>query len=233
MDILITKLRENFNLVSTNSRPLVVNCVPGSGKSTLIRSLIEQDSRFVAYTAGKSDFPSLTGRFIRPFTSEVEADKLCILDEYQVVDPVHYCKFAVIFGDPQQAFVKEPLLASFTCTRTHRFGRNTAYHLRKSGIDITAEKEDRFSIEYIFSGKIVGQVLAFEPAVLELLDSHSCPYLHPESVRGCTFERVTFITIGVPLPECQRHLAYICATRHTEELKILTANVVNSTHGLF
>ena len=233
MDVLISKLRDRFDLISTSTKPLVVNCVPGSGKSTLIRELILQDSRFVAYTGGEADFPSLTARYIRKFESEVEEDKLCILDEYQVVDPIHYSKFVVLFGDPQQAFLQRPPLANFTCIVSHRFGKNTAYYLRKSGIDVVSDKEDKFSIDYIFTGKIVGVVVAFESAVLKLLDSHNCAYLQPKDIRGCTFEKVTYVTTGTSLATCERHLAYICVTRHTEELLILSANVVNTSRGLF
>lgn len=234
MDVLLSKLRDSFSCVSTCSKPIVVNCVPGSGKSYFIRALISGDSRFRAYTGGVPDFQNLTGRYLRRFEGIVDPQFINILDEYQAVDPVHYSKFAAIFGDPLQEIPKSIYpQASFVGNVTKRFGKETALYLSKLGVDITSEGEDKLDIEYIFSGKIVGVVIAFEEEIIKLLSSHSCPFRRPQEVRGETFDRVTFVCTGRRATECDRHLVYISLTRHRDQLKILTADVTNAARGLF
>lgn len=234
MDVLLSKLRDSFICVSSSNKPIVINCVPGSGKSHFIRSLISGDSRFRAYTGGVPDFQNLTGRYLRRFEESVDQQFINILDEYQAVDPVHYSKFAAIFGDPLQEIPKSIYpQASFVGNVTKRFGKETVLYLNKLGVDITSEREDKLDIEYIFSGKIVGVVIAFEEEVLKLLSSHGCPFRRPQEVRGETFDRVTFVCTGRRATECERHLVYIALTRHRDQLKILTADVTNATRGLF
>nr|AJS10752.1 triple gene block protein 1 [Sweet potato chlorotic fleck virus] len=234
MDVLLSKLRDNFSCVSSCNKPIVVNCVPGSGKSHFIRTLVSGDSRFRAYTGGVPDFQNLTGRYLRKFEGSVDPQYINILDEYQVIDSVHYPKFAVIFGDPLQEIPKPSYpQASFVGNITRRFGKETALYLSKLGVDITSEREDKLDIEYIFSGKLVGVVIAFEEEVVKLLNSHGCPFRRPQEVRGETFDRVTFVCTGRRATECERHLVYIALTRHRDQLKILTADVTNTARGLF
>nr|QFZ79274.1 triple gene block protein 1 [Sweet potato chlorotic fleck virus] len=234
MDVLLSKLRDSFCCVSSCNKPIVVNCVPGSGKSHFIRTLITGDSRFRAYTGGVPDFQNLTGRYLRKFEGSVDPQFINILDEYQAVDPVHYSKFAAIFGDPLQEIPKSIYpQASFVCNATKRFGKETVLYLNKLGVDITSEREDKLDIEYIFSGKIVGIVIAFEEEIIKLLSSHSCSFRRPQEVRGETFDRVTFVCTGRRVTECERHLVYIALTRHRDQLKILTADVTNAARGLF
>lgn len=234
MDVLLSKLRDSFRCVSSCNKPIVVNCVPGSGKSFFIRTLICEDSRFRAYTGGVPDFQNLTGRYLRRFEGSVDPQFINILDEYQAVDPVHYPKFAAVFGDPLQEIPKSVYpQASFVGNSTQRFGQETALYLRKLGVDITSEREDKLDIEYIFSGKIVGVVIAFEEEIIRLLSSHGCPFRRPQEVRGETFDRVTFVCTGKRATECERHLVYIALTRHRNQLRILTADVTNAARGLF
>nr|QZI85217.1 MAG: triple gene block protein 1 [Zhejiang betaflexivirus 1] len=234
MDVLLSKLRDSFSCVSSLNKPIVVNCVPGSGKSHFIRTLIGGDSRFRAFTGGVPDFQNLTGRFLRKFEGSVDPQFINILDEYQAVDPVHYPKFAAIFGDPLQEIPKSIYpQASFVGNATKRFGKQTVLYLNKLGIDITSEREDKFDIEYIFSGKLIGVVIAFEEEIIRLLSSHGCPFRRPQEVRGETFDRVTFVCTGRRATECERHLVYIAITRHRDQLKILAADVTNATRGLF
>lgn len=234
MDVLLNKLRDSFTSVGTCVKPIVVNCVPGSGKSFFIKSLIKEDSRFRAFTGGEPEFQNLVGRYLRRFEGTVDPQFINILDEYQAVDPVHYPKFAAIFGDPLQEIPRSiSPQASFVSNITRRFGRETATYLVKLGVDISSEREDKLSIEYIYSGEITGVVIAFESEVIRLLNSHSCKFKRPEEVRGETFEEVTFICTGRKVTECERHLVYIALTRHRKQLKILTADVANATRGLF
>nr|BAI60068.1 triple gene block protein 1 [Melon yellowing-associated virus] len=233
MDVLISKLNSKFSLVNSNTKPLVINCVPGTGKSTFIRELITGRFSLRGLYCRRARFQNLTGRYIKPFKGEVEEDKFCLLDEYQVADSGSFWKFVAIFGDPQQNFLTKSFPASYICNLSHRFGSETAEYLRKSGIDVHANKSDKLSIEHIFSGKLIGTILAFERPVIKLLNSHNCQFKRPEEVRGCTFDKVSFVTVGSGYKECEKHLAYICVTRHTEELKILSANVPNTTCRLF
>nr|WND63752.1 triple gene block proteins 1 [Sweet potato chlorotic fleck virus] len=234
MDVLLNKLRDSFSCISSCNKPIVINCVPGSGKSYFIRTLISGDSRFRAYTGGVPDFQNLTGRYLRKFEESVDPQFINILDEYQAVDQVHYSKFAAIFGDPLQEIPKSIYpQASFVGNVTKRFGKETALYLSKLGVDITSEREDKLEIEYIFSGKLVGIVIAFEEEIIRLLRSHGCSFRRPLEVRGETFDRVTFVCTGRRVTECERHLVYIALTRHRDQLKILTADVTNATRGLF
>ncbi|QCG75823.1 TGB1 [Sweet potato virus F] len=234
MDVLLNKLRDTFVNISACNKPIVVNCVPGSGKSSFIRELIKVDSRFRAYTGGEPDFQSLTGRYLQKFEGEVDPHFINILDEYQVVGQEHYSKFAAIFGDPLQEIPRALYpQATFVCNFTRRFGRETAEYLRRLGVDITSEREDKLTIEHIFSGKISGIVIAFEEVIIKLLNAHGCEFRRPQEVRGETFDKVTFICTGRRARECERHLVYIALTRHRELLQILTADVPNTTRGLF
>jgi hypothetical protein len=48
--------------------PIVVLAVPGAGKTSSIRRLLREDSRFEAWTFGVADHHNCSGRFIKGIT---------------------------------------------------------------------------------------------------------------------------------------------------------------------
>nr|QYF50175.1 MAG: TGB1 protein [Henan betaflexivirus 2] len=67
----------------------IVLGVPGCGKSSCIRRLINLDSRFIAATFGTPDPLNVTGRRIRAITELTTTDsseKFLLLDEFQQGD---------------------------------------------------------------------------------------------------------------------------------------------------
>jgi hypothetical protein len=234
MDCLINlALGSDFERVSVNHNGvLVFNCVPGAGKSTLIRKALRKDSRFVAFTFGKADPVGQRGRGILPaalFDSEATRGKLVLVDEYTEGDwrALGAC---AIFGDPQQASVNrlwpEP---NFVCLLSKRFGAQTAALLRNLGHEVYSEKEDFVEWSGVFQGEPRGLVLAYEPEVIELIEDHHLDYRHPNCCRGITVEHVTFITSLDHFDVNRPDLQYLCLTRHSKSLLILSPNATLGT----
>nr|QIJ97115.1 Triple gene block protein 1 [Cowpea mild mottle virus] len=222
MNELISKLADN-NYIRLGSRlgsPIVINCVPGAGKTTLIRELIKESSNFAAFSTVRADQENLIGRKIEKFTGELPKDKLVILDEYQNLSTIPKGVFAV-FGDPLQSCKPSFLEADFISFKSYRFGKSTAKLLKTLGFKVETDKEDIVSIENIFEGEPVGQVICFEEEVVTLLRNHSVEFLEPKDLQGLTFETVTFITTG-SVTEANKHFHLICLTRHSNSLKVLS-----------
>lgn len=222
MDLLVELLiKYSFTRINSKlSSPIVVHCVPGAGKTSLIRELIKSDSRFVAYTAGLEDEPHLSGRWIRKFDGTVDEGKFVILDEYTLLTELPSGLFAV-FGDPIQSNTNVVRSADFTCNRSRRFGRCTALFLRGLGFDVVAEGVDEVVVANIYSVDPIEQVVYFEQEVGCLLRAHLVNCKHYSEILGQTFEKVTFVT-GESNLRANRVAAYQCMTRHCKKLLILT-----------
>nr|QQP18691.1 triple gene block 1 protein [Soybean carlavirus 1] len=220
MDVLVNILgKYGFTRVNTSLKnPVVINCVPGAGKSSCIRELLEVDSRFVAFTAGLEDKPNIRGKWIRKFTGTVEEGKFNLLDEYTLVEKLPTNLFAV-FGDPLQSNLSTPLCADFICSHSRRFGTATAQLLRDLNFNVTAEGLDCVQIADIFSVDPRDQILFFEKEVGELLCRHNLDAKHISEVVGQTFDSVTFVT-GERGPTSAVE-AFQCLTRHRKSLLIL------------
>nr|UOF93342.1 triple gene block protein 1 [Cowpea mild mottle virus] len=226
MNELISKLADNnyIRLGSKLGTPIVINCVPGAGKTTLIRSLITEHSCFAAFSTVRADQENLIGRKIEKFTGELPKDKLVLLDEYQNLTEIPKGIFAV-FGDPLQSCKPITLEANFISIKSHRFGKSTEKLLRELNFEVETGKEDTVLIEGIFEGEPEGQVICFEKEVANLLRSHSVDYLEPQNFQGLTFKTVTFVTTGL-VTEANKHYHLICLTRHSDSLKILSPEAV-------
>lgn len=220
MDILVNLLcKYNFSRVSSRlEQPVVIHCVPGAGKSSLIRELIRQDNRFVAYTAGIPDEPDLSGCWIKKWEGSIPSGKLLLLDEYTLLDSLPEA-FAV-FGDPVQLNSTVVREAHFTCNISRRFGTSTGQLLRELGWDIQAEGPDLVQVSNIFTVEPVGTVIYFEEEVGCLLRRHGVKAKSLAEIRGQTFTTVTFVT-SESSPLISRVSAYQCLTRHREALYIL------------
>lgn len=222
MDVLVDLLNKySFTRIHSKlSSPIVVHCVPGAGKTSLIRELIKLDSRFIAYTAGVEDEPHLSGRWIRKFEGVVDEGKFVILDEYTLLESLPDNLFAV-FGDPIQSDTKVVRSADYTCNRSKRFGRSTALFLRELGFDVVAEADDEVAVANIYQVDPVEQVVYFEQEVGCLLRAHHVECKHYTEIVGQTFEKVTFVS-GESNLSSNRVAAYQCMTRHRSKLLILT-----------
>lgn len=221
MDIVIDKLLDlGFSRTLLPLREiLVVNCVPGAGKTSFIRELIQSDCNFEAFTTGPPDSPNLTGNYIAKWTGTTNPEKFTILDEYQRLTTFPEGVQAV-FGDPTQScnpFLLAPHLIS---RQTHRFGSETCALLNSIGFPINSIKTDSVRIRDIYSEDPIGQVICCEADVERLLIAHGVSFLTCSEVIGQTFEKVTFVTSNqISRANRQKHL--ICLTRHSLELLIL------------
>ncbi|QKV50510.1 TGB1 [Grapevine foveavirus A] len=200
------------------SYPLVVHSVPGSGKTSLIRSLIKLDRSFEAFTAGVADTPNLEGCYIKPYSPNCQIPRqINILDEYLSIED--WSKFQVLFSDPYQN-LRCPLEASFICKRTKRFGRNTCAYLQKYGFEVRSDLEDTLVRGSPFSIKVEGLLLCFGKAAVDLAVEHKADFKLPCEVRGLTVEVVTLLKSEEPNSE-NKHLFYVGCTRHSKKLIIL------------
>jgi GTPase SAR1 family protein len=220
MDVLVDLLcKYKFERVaSCLSLPIVVHSVPGAGKTSLIRELISVDSRFSAYTFGKADKPNLTGAYIRSAEGTLEEQEFAIFDEYIAGDHPSWA-FAV-FADPSQGGKAPTLRAQFVKRESHRFGSNTAVLLRELGFDIIARGEDSVEIADIYTKDPEGVVIYYEREVGNLISAHGIDSHCILSIRGQTFDTVTFIT-GKNSPAIDSTLSFQCLTRHRKRLLIL------------
>lgn len=201
------------------NKPVIINCVPGGGKTTLIRQLLEEFEHIVAYTTADPDPANLKGNQIKALPPVPEEGKLVILDEYQNLEQLPtWIDFA--FGDPLQSCNPNLLKADFLSYRTHRFGRDTCKLLGRLGFRVESDLEDLVTFGNIFERELEGQVVCCEQEVEELLQSHTVDYLTPKTAQGKTFDVVTFCCSERPTAN-NLHLYLICLTRHTSKLQIL------------
>nr|ULO04619.1 triple gene block 1 [Jasmine virus C] len=229
MELLLNKLASfGFTRKSSSLRlPIVVHCVPGAGKSSLIRAILKDSTELRAYTFGQADQPNLSGNYIRPFTSDSILDQQTIIDEY-TLSPHPICSVLALFGDPCQPGIDQRLIASFTGNFSRRFGSNTAALLRDLGFDVRAEGEDTVRVLDIFKAEPSGVIICFEQEIQKLLCAHSLEYLTPADIQGATFQEVSFIVSGpFQIERAQEH--YLCLTRHREKLNILCPDATYST----
>lgn len=220
MDVFVNLLcKYKFErLTSHLTFPIVVHSVPGAGKTSLIRELISLDSRFSAYTYGKADKPNITGAYIRGVEGELCEGEFVVFDEYLAGEHPSWA-FAV-FADPSQGGRAPVLRAHFIKRESHRFGSKTATLLKELGYDITAEGEDIVEIADIYSQDPEGIVIYHEREVGALLASHGVESHCIQSLRGQTFEAVTYVT-SENSPLSDSTLSFQCLTRHRKKLLIL------------
>ncbi|AON75921.1 triple gene block protein I [Jasmine virus C] len=229
MELLLNKLESfGFTRVSSALRlPLIVHCVPGAGKSSLIRAILEDSVELRAYTFGQADQPNLIGNYIRPFTSDSILDQRTIIDEYTLSpQPIH--GVLALFGDPRQPGVDQGLVANFLGNFSRRFGANTAIFLRKLGFNVHAEGEDTVRVLDIFKAEPSGVIVCFEPEVQKLLCAHNLEYLTAQEIQGSTFQEVSFIVSGpFQIERAREH--FLCLTRHRATLNILCPDATYTT----
>lgn len=235
MDIVLGELeRSNFTRVArVNRGALVVHCVPGAGKSSLIRRLLNSSTIFVAYTFGVADPVNLSGRRILPAKEyrDFGAPSFVIVDEYTEGD-WEKLNPRVIFGDPcQSASETNNLIADFICTKTLRFGKNTCELLRSFGFTIESDLEDEVIIKRAVGAEVVGELIVTDCEAATYAESHGVEYKDVCAVRGSTFPEVTLLTSQESIPSVSRANFYLCLTRHQRKLTILTPDAVFGPTG--
>lgn len=229
MDVLVDLLNKyGFKRVNSGlSIPIIVHCVPGAGKSSCIRELIQSDSRFKAYTLGIEDPQNLQGVRIEKYKGQTEENRLNILDEY-TLEPTDLSKFYVCFGDPIQTDCATVRPADFICNESKRFGKSTAQFLRDLGFDVTSKKEDSVQIAGIYEVDPRGTVIYYEDEIGCLLRRHLVEAYHIKEIIGKTFDSVTFVTSHNGIDHEGRAASFQCLSRHRKNLLILCPN---ATYG--
>lgn len=208
-------------LNSKLGKPIVFHCVPGAGKSSLIRELLCKDSRFRAYTLGTADPPNLRGCLIQKWKGTLDSSKLNILDEYNL-ESTETDHFIAVFGDPIQSLQNYTLRADFICKFSRRFGQCTAALLRDLGFEVEATGDDVVQIANLYSVDPRDTILYYEEEVGCLLRRHNLAALHIREVVGQTFESVTFVTAESKVPLDCRATVFQCLSRHRSSLMIMS-----------
>nr|WOL52763.1 triple gene block protein 1 [Carrot virus S] len=225
MDVLLNALEDSkFVKVSNYSKLCVVNCVPGSGKSSLIRRILKLDSRFTAYTFGVEDPKSEGFSRIKSICSFQESNKLVIIDEYTQGD-ISTLKPCCVFGDPNQS-VYEGLEPNFICEETKRFGKQTCELLRSFNFKIFSNKNDTVQIGDPFVTDPEGTLISIGSEAHDLATSHGLKPLKLEEFRGITCDIITLLTSENTIPDDQRAEFYVALTRHRTKLLILCPNAI-------
>ncbi|AAZ15107.1 triple gene block 1 protein [Hippeastrum latent virus] len=229
MDILLEKLNSvGFVRIASRLRaPLVVHCVPGAGKSTLIRELLIEHTCFKAYTGGSPGVPELSGRFVRPISEFTEGEENVLIDEYTLCPSIPAGTLAV-FGDPCQPGIDHKLTAHFICKDSKRFGSQTSEFLCKLGFEISAKGQDEVVVQELFDSEPRGVIVFLHKEVECLLRAHSAEGFSCQQVQGKTFDEVCFIS-AEPFEAARAKEHYICLTRHRKRLQILCPNATYTT----
>nr|WMX59020.1 triple gene block protein 1 [Desert rose mottle virus] len=215
MDNLVITELTRLQLTRTSrplSKPIIIHLVAGAGKTTIIRKLLTIHHTIRAFTCGTPDPPSLTGTHILPWKSE-RPGTTTLLDEYPLATDYQVADFC--FADPIQHNITEPY-PHFTSNFTHRVPEPICNHLRSLTFDIHSTKAGSLTFENIFQGEPIGTIIAWEPEIIRLLNSHQADYLRPCQALGLQFDTVTVITLE-PKPT---HLYYIACTRSLNKLII-------------
>ncbi|QCO31669.1 triple gene block protein 1 [Cherry virus Turkey] len=200
------------------SFPIVVHGVPGCGKTRFIKNLLS-NPLFNAQTYGSVVPFNLAGRGISRAPSPLLSG-FNILDEYLSGPAAE--GFDLLLSDPYQNS-QQPRSAHYTNSVTHRFGNSVCQLLQSLGFEISSAKvgDTEVEIRNIFNSKLIGEVIAFEPAAVELLHKHSARFSHPCEVRGSEFEEVTFVSASRDLQSIVGADLYISLTRAKKKCLIL------------
>nr|QED43786.1 TGB1 [Garlic latent virus] len=213
-------------LEGSSNKCKIVLGVPGCGKSSCIRKLINLDSRFIAATFGTPDLLNVTGRRIRAVTELSTTDlngKLLLLDEFQQGDCEELKPFA-LFGDVCQFFdsTKPYPVADWCKTVSHRVNKFTCDFLRNFGFEITSEVSGNLEFGGLYEKELQGAVITYCTQVSALLKAHRVEHYTIANCRGSEFAEVTLCLSDHVVPKEDLAKFYVCATRSRGNLLILT-----------
>nr|QQX32712.1 TGB1 [Butterbur mosaic virus] len=226
MDVFVSKCLEfGFVRVLVNSsKPQVIHCVPGAGKSSLIRSILKADSRFYAVTGGVPD--PITGQQSRILPLDgIAHPGACfkLVDEYTEAPEAIEGAFA-IFGDPVQSRLDAPLLPNFISLNTRRFGSSTCDLLKAFGFEVHSAKEDVVQIARADQSEVEGRLIVLGDEAKSLACYYNLDYLTADTARGKTYPVVTLLTGFSEVPAKVYPDLYVCLSRHQIKLLILTGD---------
>lgn len=201
--------------------PIVIHGVPGCGKSTLIKQIVEKGD-VEAYTLGAAYGDTLTHAGVRHLTDKPAAStaRLRILDEYQLGPPGKLLGFNVLFGDPYQGPLRLP--AHFVKRESHRVPRVIADHLRNAlNFELTGRTEGVLVTRGTsIDSPIEGVIFHLGKVSKQLTHSHGLCSLHPTEASGLEFPEVTLVYHSSELKE--RDFFYIAATRAKNKLTLIS-----------
>ena len=211
----------------------VVLGVPGCGKSSCIRKLINLDSRFIAATFGAPDPLNVTGRRIRAvseLTTSDCAEKYLLLDEFQLGDYEVFKPFA-LFGDICQFFdsTKPYPIADWHKVVSHRVNKNTCDFLRRFAFEITSDVPGDLTFGGLYERDLRGTVITFCSQVSTLLRAHGVEHFTLNDCRGSEFTEVTLCLSDSVVHKNDLAKFYVCATRSSGNLLILTPDASEPT----
>nr|QED43684.1 TGB1 [Garlic latent virus] len=228
MDVFCKVLTEcGFSRIeSSGNKRKVVLGVPGCGKSSCIRKLINLDSRFIAATFGAPDPFNVTGRRICSSTELSKIDrtnKLLLLDEFQRGDFEELEPFA-LFGDVCQFYdyTKSYPVADWCKTKSHRVNETTCDFLRKFGFEINSSVPGQLTFGGLYENELQGTVITYCTQVSRLLAAHSVEHLTTDACRGSEFNSVSLCLSDSIVHRADLAKFYVCATRSRGDLLILT-----------
>nr|QTZ97116.1 triple gene block 1 [Caper latent virus] len=214
------------------TKPVVVCCVPGFGKTTIIKLLIAlKQCNIVSGTGATTDrLKSIT------YSDGVDPQaELNILDEFQTYKG-ELGIFDVVLGDPDQTTPehrKDLPKPHFIGTVSRRLGQNTTALLSAIGYNITSEcSGDVVTFEDPYVVDPVGQVVIFQERVADLLRKHSIQFKSALEIQGLEFASVS-VYVEYPICSCELHSLYIALTRHRRSLTIFLLNANPATKRSF
>nr|UZP17396.1 TGB1 protein [Garlic latent virus]WIW79827.1 triple gene block protein 1 [Shallot latent virus] len=215
-----------LRLESTDNKCKIVLGVPGCGKSSCIRKLINLDSRFIAATFGVPDPLNITGRRILAIPelhNLNRAGKFLLIDEFQRGDYEELKPFA-LFGDVCQFFdaTKPCPIADWCKIESHRVNQPTCDFLREFGFEITSSVKGGLTFGGLYQEELQGTVITYCTQVAQLLRAHGVEHYTLEDCRGSEFTSVSLCLSDSVVHRGDLAKFYVCATRSRGDLLILT-----------
>lgn len=187
------------------SSPLIIHAVAGAGKTTLLRSLLP----FYHCSSPVLDQTlCFTGLVLTAPNDETQ-----ILDEYQSL--ANPSAQVALIGDPlQDSTYQHNFKPHYIKFESFRVGPDVAAILQ-SVVPIVGLGQTTLHTASAYSVDPEGEVLAFEPAVCDVLRAHHISPRHANSYRGLQWDVVTLYTESATPDLAQFYLA---ATRATHKL---------------
>ncbi|UOH28272.1 triple gene block protein 1 [Kudzu virus D] len=202
-----------------NNPPYFLHAVPGAGKTSLLKDLLQENRQVRVYSKICIEKPNLSGRYIKLYRDEVlDESFINILDEYAFGSFVE--GFDFYLGDPLQLSLDLTREADFIKSTSYRVPKPVCEFLCAAGHLISGVTEGSISFETFFGEEPSGTILAYQKEVLDYLRSYNLAVLSPCEVQGREFDLVTLFVAGILSEEAQCKEFYCCATRAKSKLII-------------